>query len=122
MGYRLDIAIIERYENEEIKTLYYGTKLYGYQLELSESLSYEFLQTINKMNGEEYFNYGIDNTVILNYKELCLFLKLYNIDYNNYPYIAIDFKQDMFINLPEINDIIVNVGKYEDSNFIISWV
>ena len=62
MGYRLDIGIIEK---QEYKNLYYGTKLYGYQLDLTESLSYEFLRTIHKFNGEEYFDYGFYNEIIL---------------------------------------------------------
>lgn len=118
MGYRLDIGKIE---NHEYKKLFYGTKLYGYQLELSQSLSYEFLKTIHKFNGEEYFDYGCYNEIILNYEELCLFLKLYNIDYNNFPY-SKEQEKDLFINLPEIKDILLNVEKYEGYNFLVDWV
>lgn len=121
MGYRLDIGIIEK---QEYKNLYYGTKLYGYQLDLTESLSYEFLRTIHKFNGEEYgeeyFDYGFDNEIILNYEELCLFLKLYNIDYNKFP-LSKEQEKDLFINSPEINELLINVEKYEYSNFIVSW-
>ena len=118
MGYRLDIGKIE---DQEYKNIYYGTKLYGYQLELSQSLSYEFLKTIHKFNGEEYFDYGCDNEIILNYEELCLFLKLYNIDYNKFPY-SKEQKKDLFINQLEIKDILSNVGKYQGYNFIVDWV
>ena len=123
MGYRLDIAKIERYEDEEIKNIYYGTKLYGYGLELDESLSYQFLKTIHKFDGTELFDYGITNECILNYEELRMFLKLYNIDYDNYKTdYSYNKKKDYFIEQEEINDILINVGKYEFSNFIISWV
>ena len=77
MGYRLDINYLD---NEmEVKNIYYGTKLYGYNLELDKSLSYQFLKTIHKFTGEEYFDYNCYNEIILNYEELCLFLELYNI-------------------------------------------
>ena len=42
MGYRLDINYIDY--GMEVKNLYYGTKLYGYNLELDKSLSYKFFK------------------------------------------------------------------------------
>ena len=64
MGYRLDINYLD---NEmEVKNIYYGTKLYGYNLELDKSLSYQFLKTIHKFTGEEYFDYNCYNEIILN--------------------------------------------------------
>ena len=117
MGYRLDINYID---DNEIKNIYYGTKLYGYNLDLDDSLSYKFLKTIHKFDGDEYFDYCCDNTIILNYDELCLFLELYNIDFNKY--YDFDHKDDDFINQKEINDILINVGKYENYNFLIRWL
>lgn len=119
MGYRLDINYLDLYDECEVKNIYYGTKLYGYNLELDKSLSYKFLKTIHKFTGEEYFDYGDYNEIILNYEELCLFLELYNIDYNNfYEY----KKQDNeFLEQTEIKDLFTNVGKYEDLNFIVGW-
>lgn len=117
MGYRLDINRINH--EMEVKNIYYGTKLYGYTLELDKSLSYKFLKTIHKFTGEEYFDYGYYNKVILNYEELCLFLELYNIDYNKfYQYKKED---NEFLEQNEIKDLFTNVGKYEDLIFIVGW-
>lgn len=117
MGYRLDINYIG--EGLEVKNLYYGTKLYGYTLDLNESLSYKFLKTIHKFTGDEIFDYNCYNEITLNYEELCLFLELYNIDYNKfYGY----KKQDNeFLEQEEIDDLFTNVGQYEDLNFIVGW-
>lgn len=115
MGYRLDINEIK---NDKIENRYYGTKLYGYDLELDTSLSYNFLKVIHKFNGEEIFDYCFYNKVILNYEELKLFLLLYNIDYNKGEWCQ---EKDTFIIQEEIKDILINVGKYEDSDFIIGW-
>lgn len=119
MGYRLDINYLELYDESEVKNLYYGTKLYGYNLELDESLSYKFLKIIHKFTGEEDFDYGCYNEVILNYEELCLFLELYNIDYNKFS----EYKKEdnEFLEQKEIKDLFTNVGKYEDLNFIVGW-
>lgn len=119
MGYRLDINYLELYDENEVKNLYYGTKLYGYNLDLDESLSYKFLKTIHKFTGEECFDYGCYNEVILNYEELCLFLELYNIDYNKF----YEYKKEdnEFLKEKEIKDLFINVGKYEDLNFIVGW-
>lgn len=119
MGYRLDINYLDLYNENEVKNLYYGTKLYGYNLELDKSLSYKFLKTIHKFSGEEYFDYGDYNEIILNYEELCLFLELYNIDYNNF----YEYKKEdnEFLEQKEIKDLFTNVGKYEDLNFIVGW-
>lgn len=117
MGYRLDINYIDY--GMEVKNLYYGTKLYGYNLELDKSLSYKFLKTIHKFTGDEYFDYNCYNEITLNYEELCLFLELYNIDYNNY----CEYKKEdnEFLEQTEIKDLFTNVGKYEDFNFIVGW-
>ena len=68
MGYRLSIDAIscDYYENEDdsrlryhTKQLYYGTKLYGYGLDLEESLSYNFLLALGKF--EDYDTYFGDD-------------------------------------------------------------
>lgn len=53
MGYRIEIGTID-FESDEISFPYYGTKYYGY-VDLDESLSYKFLQCINKFDGDEWF-------------------------------------------------------------------
>ena len=117
MGYRLDINYIG--DEREVKNLYYGSKLYGYDLELDKSLSYKFLKAIHKFSSEEYFDYGCYNEITLNYEELCLFLELYNIDYNKFS----EYKKqdDQFLEQTEIKDLFTNVGKYEDFIFIVGW-
>lgn len=78
MGYRLGIYVKEDYD--KITNKYYRTKYYGYE-DLEESLSYEFLQCINKFDGDEYFGYSADNEIVLNNKEFKLFCKLYDLDF-----------------------------------------
>jgi hypothetical protein len=78
MGYRLGIYVKEDYD--KITNKYYGTKYYGYE-DLEESLSYKFLQCINKFDGNEWFDYGEYNDIALNKKEFELFCKLYDLDF-----------------------------------------
>lgn len=85
MGYRLDIFKIEENEkfDKEIKNIYYGTKLFGY-VEEEELLSYMYLKSVGKLNGDEYFDYSSDISIPLNQIELTIFLNLYNIDLKKY--------------------------------------
>lgn len=130
MGYRLCIeAISPEYceghkhgELHNIKQLYYGTKLYGYGLDLEESLSYNFLLAIGKFEDyNTYFGYSAYNDVILNYNELIFFLKLYSIDYDK------DMKKDYkdhiegsFLKQEEIQNIFNN-SKLSYKNFLVYW-
>lgn len=85
MGYRLDIFKIEENEkfDKEIKNIYYGTKLFGYEEE-EKLLSYMYLKSAGKLNGDEFFDYSSDISIPLNQVELTIFLNLYNIDFKKY--------------------------------------
>ena len=85
MGYRLDIyKVAENKETfkKEVTNVYYGTKLYGYEDEKS-LLSFMYLKSIGKVDGDEYFNYGSSISIPLNKLELTIFLNLYSIDLDN---------------------------------------
>ena len=136
MGYRLSIdAISCNYhvdkDNSRLgyhtKQLYYGTKLYGYGLDLEESLSYNFLLALGKFEDyDTYFGYSASNELILNYKELCFFLKLYSLDLDkdreeyNEKY-SKDYKERWFLEDKDILNIFNNPIEFEDENFLVYW-
>ncbi len=136
MGYRLSIDAISCDYHEDKndsrlsyhnKQLYYGTKLYGYTLDLEESLSYNFLLALGKFDDyDTYFGYSASNEIILNYKQLCFFLKLYSLDldkdrkeYNeNY---SEDYKEGWFLEDKDILNIFNKPFEFEDENFLVYW-
>ena len=84
MGYRLNIEkiTINEHFDKEIKTIYYGTKLYGY-VENEDLLSYLYLVSTGKCINDYYFDYGSSIEIPLNKKELTIFLNLYSMDLDN---------------------------------------
>lgn len=117
MGYRLDINKIE---NGEIKNIYYGTKLYGYEHE-NEFLSYMYLISIGKLEKEEYFNYSSNQNFALNRKEFTIFCYLYNIDMNKF-YEYGNGKKNIFINEEEIQkELMTDIQEYDNQIYIIGW-
>lgn len=136
MGYRLSIDAIScnYHKNEDnprldyhTKQLYYGTKLYGYTLDLEDSLSYNFLLALGKFEDyETYFGYSAYNEIILNYKQLCFFLKLYSLDLDkdreeyNEKY-SKDWKEGWFLEDEDILKIFNNPIEFEDENFLLYW-
>ena len=122
MGYRLNIDFLQCDDIPyTYKELYYGTKLYGYNLDLEDSLSYDYLKTLGLFNGNEYFDYSFKNLVALNYKQLKIFLELYNIDYNKYGFMIEEQDKDCFKNDETIKNLLDDEVKWEDENFIIYW-
>lgn len=124
MGYRLNICYLNT-ENYPwtIDDIYYGTKLYGYGMDLKESKSYNYLIKKEKFEGDELFVYGNNNLICLTYKELKNFLILYNEDYNKYGYNYLyldEEEKNIFINDETIKDLLNNY-KWEYENFIIYW-
>lgn len=136
MGYRLSIDAIscDYYKNEDdprldyhTKQLYYGTKLYGYGLDLEESFSYNFLLALGKFEDyDTYFGYSANNEIILNYKQLCFFLKLYSLDLDKYideynMNYHKDYKDGWFLEDKDILNIFNNPIEFEDKNFLVYW-
>lgn len=116
MGYRLDIYKVE---GNEIKTLFYGTKLYGYHDE-SEFLSYIYLVSIGKLEKDEMFDYGAGQRFALNKKEFTIFCHLYNIDMNKY--YAFSNAKDIFIESDVIkNELMTSLTLYDNEIYIIEW-
>lgn len=109
-------------ESHNIKQLYYGTKLYGYGLDLEESLSYNFLLALGKFEDyDTYFDYSAYNDVILNYNELIFFLKLYSIDYDKE--MKKEYKDHIegsFLKQEEIENIFNN-SELSYKNFLVYW-
>lgn len=136
MGYRLSVDAIscDYHKNEDdsrldyhTKQLYYGTKLYGYGLDLEESLSYNFLLALGKFEDyDTYFGYSASEELILNYKQLCFFLKLYSLDLDknieeyNKDYNK-DYKKGWFLEDKDILNIFNNPIEFEDKNFLVYW-
>lgn len=98
MGYRLEIQRIKPSE-------YYGTKLYGYSVDLEKLKSYQLLKQLGKVDGTEYWSYGFKGNIILNAKEFKQFIKLYDEDLFNNP-IYRQMEKNEFINLPEIQKLL----------------
>ena len=132
MGYRLSVDAIscDYYKNEDdprldfhTKQLYYGTKLYGYGLDLEESLSYNFLLALGKFEDyDTYFGYSASEELILNYKQLCFFLKLYSLDLDkNIEEYNKDYKKGWFLEDKDILNIFNNPTEFEDKNFLVYW-
>lgn len=136
MGYRLSIDAIScnYHKNEDdprlsyhTKQLYYGTKLYGYTLDLEDSLSYNFLLALGKFEDyDTYFGYSASQELILNYKQLCFFLKLYSLDLDkdreeyNEKY-SEDYKEGWFLEDRDILNIFNNSIEFEEKNFLVYW-
>jgi len=136
MGYRLSIDAIscDYFEDKDdprldfhTKQLYYGTKLYGYGLDLEESLSYNFLLAIGKFDDyDTCFRYSASNEIVLNYKQLCFFLKLYSLDLDNdrkeyNEKYSEDYKDGWFLEDKDILNIFNNPIEFEDKNFLVYW-
>lgn len=136
MGYRLSIDAIgcDYFKDEDnpilhyhIKQLFYGTKLYGYGLDLEESLSYNFLLSQGKFDDyDTYFGDDASNEMILNYKQLCFFLKLYSLDLDKYindynMNYHKDYKEGWFLEDKDILNIFNNPIEFEDKNFLVYW-
>lgn len=97
MGYRLNIA--------QIKEVWYGTKLYGYGIDLSKLLSYQFLVSLDKIDGKECWDYGAYNYIVLDKNEFKEFIKLYDEDLFNNP-VYYQQEKNEFINKPEIQKLL----------------
>jgi len=136
MGYRLSIDAIscDYFEDKDdsrlnyhTKQLYYGTKLYGYGLDLEESLSYNFLLAIGKFDDyDTCFDDCATNDIILNYKELCFFLKLYSLDLDNdrkehNNRYSENCEDGWFLENKDILNIFNNLIEFEDKNFLVYW-
>lgn len=108
MGIRLGIDV--RKECYQIENKYYNTKYYGYDT-LENSLSYEFLRCIGKLDGSEYFGYSGDNEITLDKKEFKLFCKLYDLDLKN------DGVEYSFIDDKDIQELLNGDYRY----YILNW-
>lgn len=108
MGIRLGIDVKVDFHKTENK--YYGTKLYGYELE-ENLLSYQFLKCIGKFDGSEYFDYSDENEIVLNREEFQLFCKLYDLDCKNVG------KEYSFIDDKEIQNLLNGDYRY----YILNW-
>lgn len=115
MGYRLDIYKIE---GENLKNIYYNTKLYGYHDE-SKFLSFMYLTSIGKLDYDQLFDYSAHNRLALNKKEFTIFCYLYNIDMNNY--YEFSNEKDIFINDKIIKKELTDMVDYSDEIYIIGW-
>lgn len=120
MGYRLNIYKIKENENfdKEIKDIYYGTKLFGYT-DPEELLSYIYLKSTGKLNGDEYFDYSSDISIPLNQIELTIFLNLYNIDLIR---INKETKEKFLEQLPIKKELIKNINEFNPGiTYLIEW-
>lgn len=121
MGYRLDIDGFTQFDKRE--NLFYGTKYYGYE-DLEDSISYLYLCSIGKFDGDEFFGYDQENTIFLSRREMKIFLYLYNLDLNNH---LTEYEihnsgiTDYFINDEKIQNILEQIESEEHINYILSW-
>lgn len=122
MGYRLNI---DKIENGKIKNIYYGTKLYGYCDE-ADLLSFIYLNSIGKVDYDQYFNYGSSIEITLDQREFTIFANLYELDLKNIPteIWGGHYEEDFdFLSIKEIADeLLDSLDDYRDDwNYLISW-
>lgn len=120
MGYRLEIRKITGDGDNEIKNIFYGTKLYGYE-DYTDLLSAIYLYSIGKIEKDDYFNYGTNHLICLNKKEFTIFCNLYNIDMEKNQFE--DEKNNWFINQEEIQKEMYEGIRYGYDNevYLLSW-
>lgn len=127
MGYRLDIfrvGINQETHKREVTNVYYGTKLYGYCGYEKSLLSYMYLKSIGKVDGDEYFNYGSNISIPVNKLELTIFLNLYSIDLDNYCKDDEDYENGWFLKDEEISPLLLDTIEDRagiDETYLIEW-
>lgn len=111
MGYRLGVKTID--ENDNIKDIYYGTKLYGY-VDEQDLLSFKYLVILNKLDEDAYFNYGASHRIFLTYDEFKLFIYLYNEDLKKY-------RSEYFKNEPDNTFLKEFYNLDDECMYILEW-
>ena len=118
MGYRLNISKYD-YDNDKCEDVFYGTKVYGY-VDTDKLQSFEWLVDNGFLKQEDSycFGYGYEGNIIMTIGDFKEFAQCYNEDCNVYFCSSYDFKKDYFINLPEIQQLLL----LPDSNeIVLSW-